>query len=75
MCVLWASVGLFIWEDIAMAPKSLGAHKCDVFVKRQKVQRKKRAWKHKETKAKRKKNDFNATWKTQMLCSHVDNSE
>lgn len=38
-----------------MAPKSLRAHKCGVFVKQHKVQRRKRAWKHRETEAKRKK--------------------
>lgn len=54
-CVLWVAVGLFIWEDIASAPKSLGAYKCDVFVKQQKVQRKERAWRDRETEAKRKK--------------------
>lgn len=46
---------MFIWEDIASAPKSLGAYKCDVFVKQQKVQRKERAWRDRETEAKRKK--------------------
>lgn len=34
---------MFIWEDIASAPESLRAHKCNVFVKQQNVQRKERA--------------------------------
>lgn len=47
-------VGWFVYMGgYSMAPKSLRAHKCDVFVKQQKVQRKKRAWKHWETEAKR----------------------
>lgn len=52
-----------------MAPKSLRAHKCGVFVKQHKVQRRKRAWKHRETEAKRKKNHLSATWKTPKLRS------
>lgn len=43
---------MFIWEDIASAPKSLRAHKCNVFVKQQKVQRKERAWRDREAEGK-----------------------
>lgn len=42
--------GWFVYMGgYSIAPKSLRAHKSDVFVKQQKAQKRKRAWKEKET--------------------------
>lgn len=41
--------GWFVYMGgYSIAPKSLRAHKSDVFVKQQKAQKRKRAWKEKE---------------------------
>lgn len=42
--------GWFVYMGgYSIAPKSLRAHKSDVFVKQQKAQKRKKAWKEKET--------------------------
>lgn len=49
VCLLWWVDGLFIWEDIALPRSPSGPVSC-VFVKQQKLRKRKGAWKEAEAK-------------------------